>query len=305
MKIIILSSGLNDVVKGLVNSGNNILSIVDVLHRKGKTKINYNNTFVQFVAYCLSKITKRLANAMFLFSKEKKIPYRILKRGNEEYIANYIKKFNADLLIVYSIPMLIKEDIYNSTRLGAINLHPSLLPDYRGPNPYFWMYYDCVNKGGVTVHRINEGEDTGDIIVQEEFDICFGEDILTLQRRVINKLGIKLLLRSIELLGTEDFEGIKQPSKSPTRRARNLKNTDVDKLIDWKNWDVEKVWHILKGGQNSIKYLVKIPDLYKNTRFFVLGYKRVDTNDSPGMFRNNIEQPYIVCKNGLIYCRLE
>src|SRR6185312_10369836 len=52
-------------------------------------------------------------------------------------------------------------------RLGCLNVHPSLLPAHRGPDPLFWIFHDGDETGGVTIHLMDEGFDTGPIVLQE------------------------------------------------------------------------------------------------------------------------------------------
>lgn len=84
-------------------------------------------------------------------------------------LESWVKSLSPDLIVVYSMSQLLKENIYSIPRFGTINLHPSYLPEYRGPNPIFWMYYNMEKQGGVTVHYIDQGEDTGNIILQKRY----------------------------------------------------------------------------------------------------------------------------------------
>ena len=105
------------------------------------------------------------------FAKKEKIPYYYMNKGSDKNLENWVKCINPDIIVVYSMSQLLKENIFSIPKYGTINLHAGLLPNYRGPFPYFWMYYNTDKKGGVTVHYIDEGEDTGDIIYQEVYDI--------------------------------------------------------------------------------------------------------------------------------------
>ena len=83
--------------------------------------------------------------------------------------------------------------------MGIVNVHPSLLPRYRGPNPLYWVLDRGERETGVTVHYVDEGIDTGDIILQETLAIGPGDTEITLQRRSAT-LGAELLVRAVTLI---------------------------------------------------------------------------------------------------------
>lgn len=66
--------------------------------------------------------------------------------------------------------------------MGFINLHPSLLPEYRGMAPQHWPIINGESKTGVTVHYVDEGTDTGDIILQEEIELLPTDYVYDLQK---------------------------------------------------------------------------------------------------------------------------
>jgi hypothetical protein len=76
-----------------------------------------------------------------------------------------------DLIVVAAFSRILKARLIAAPRLGCINVHPSLLPRYRGPNPFYWVLAGGEKKTGVTIHYIDEGIDSGDIILQREFTI--------------------------------------------------------------------------------------------------------------------------------------
>lgn len=76
--------------------------------------------------------------------------------GCSESLERWIRDLNPDLICVYSISELLRENIYRIPGYGTINLHPSLLPKYRGPNPYFGILLNAEPESGVTIHYIDE-----------------------------------------------------------------------------------------------------------------------------------------------------
>jgi methionyl-tRNA formyltransferase len=75
-----------------------------------------------------------------------------------------------DLIVVACFPFILPAAARQLPRYGCLNLHPSLLPAYRGPIPIFWMARQGERQAGVTLHVMDEGVDTGDIVAQTAFE---------------------------------------------------------------------------------------------------------------------------------------
>ena len=82
-----------------------------------------------------------------------------------------IKALKPDLIAACHFRKLLKKNIIEIPLRGCINLHPSLLPNYRGLSPQHWPIINGDNETGISVHFINEGIDTGDVILQHKIDI--------------------------------------------------------------------------------------------------------------------------------------
>ena len=96
---------------------------------------------------------------------------------------------------------LLKENVFSIPKFGTVNLHYSYLPEYRGPAPLFWEYYDYVLNPGVTLHYMDKGEDTGDIIYQETDSINPGEKLEEVNQK-LSFTGSKLISKMMENLET-------------------------------------------------------------------------------------------------------
>ncbi|HHW59856.1 MAG: methionyl-tRNA formyltransferase [Bacteroidales bacterium] len=108
---------------------------------------------------------------------------------------NQIKNINPDFIIVVAF-RIIPDEIFKIPKLGTINLHPSLLPKYRGPSPIQWAIINGENQTGVTTIFLNEKIDSGPILLQETEPIYDNDNFLTLHNRLKIK-GAKLLLETI------------------------------------------------------------------------------------------------------------
>lgn len=109
-----------------------------------------------------------------IFAKLHHINYCYTAKLSSTESETFIRSTNCDLICIASCPQLIKENIISIPNYGVINSHDSLLPQYRGANPLYWTFYNWEKVGGNTIHYIDVGEDTGDILLQRSFDIPFG-----------------------------------------------------------------------------------------------------------------------------------
>ena len=93
--------------------------------------------------------------------------YQPEKIKNPECV-EYLKSFNADIIVVAAFGQILSKEILELTPHGCINVHASLLPKYRGAAPIQWAIIDGEKVSGVTIMQMNEGLDTGDIILRKE-----------------------------------------------------------------------------------------------------------------------------------------
>jgi folate-dependent phosphoribosylglycinamide formyltransferase PurN len=106
-----------------------------------------------------------------------------------------LRSFQPDLICVASFNQLIGESILSIPRCGTINMHPSLLPYYPGPNPWFRMIMNNETQWGVTIHFVDKDEDTGDIIYQSRIEYSETDDGKTLYDKVVDT-GASLMVRA-------------------------------------------------------------------------------------------------------------
>ena len=167
-------------LEGLYNSGHEILAVVT---NPDKPK---------------GRGMKLLASPVKEYALEKgfKIYQPIKVRKNEEFI-NEIKGLNPDVLVVVAYGKILPKEILEIPKYGAINVHGSLLPKYRGAAPIQWAVINGEAETGITTMFMDEGMDTGDMILKESTKI--GEDETTgeLWERM-SYIGSKLLVQTLE-----------------------------------------------------------------------------------------------------------
>jgi methionyl-tRNA formyltransferase len=202
------------------------------------------------------------------------IPYLYLSRDNKDQLITFLQAIHPDIVCVASLSQLLKKEVIDVPRYGVLNLHPSLLPKYHGPFPWFWQYYECEQEWGMTVHRIDEGQDTGPIVEQELFTVETGADIYDTMAKAA-PIGARLMLAAVNKIeaGTAQFTP-QPPHNYP--KARIVKRDE--KLIYWDQWPIERVWHVMRGTYPWLD-AVNYPETLRG-KVKVGSYEKSD-NDSP------------------------
>ncbi len=113
----------------------------------------------------------------------------------------YLKKLGADLFVVIAFGQILKREALDLPGISAINLHGSLLPRYRGAAPTNWAIMNGDRSSGVTIIRMNERMDEGDIILQRETAIGADDTNITLSE-ALSALGAQVLMEAVELIGS-------------------------------------------------------------------------------------------------------
>ncbi len=128
---------------------------------------------------------------------------------NSNLIRNKLVNVNPDLLISIHLRKILSKDIFSTPKLGAINVHPSMLPKYRGLSPQHQAIIHGDSESAVTVHFIEEGIDTGDIIIQKTIEIEKEDYIYDFQLKML-KTYKTIVIEAIKLLLSKDFRPIEQ-----------------------------------------------------------------------------------------------
>lgn len=134
-----------------------------------------------------------------------------------------------DMVVLVAFGQILPKDIIDGPPLGCVNVHPSLLPKYRGAAPMNWALIRGEEKTGVSIMRMDEGVDSGDLLLQEVTPIEPGETYDHLHDRLA-VLGAQCLLRAIEGLAAGTVRRIPQDHSLATLAPRLKKE---DGLIRW------------------------------------------------------------------------
>jgi methionyl-tRNA formyltransferase len=145
-------------------------------------------------------------------AKKHKIPI-IKSKGINPAVLEKIKRSNPDLIICVYFQHILGKKTLSLPRLGTLNIHPSLLPRYRGINPVFWALADGQTELGATVHFINKDIDCGDILAQKKVPIAphDTEHSLFLKCSIA---GAEILIKAIRDVQNKSHSPIRQQQES-------------------------------------------------------------------------------------------
>ncbi len=162
-------------------------------------------------------------------------------RKNEEFI-NEIKKINPDVICVVAYGKILPKEILEIPRYGCVNVHGSLLPKYRGAAPIQWAVLNGDKETGITTMYMDEGMDTGDMILKEKVEI--GEDETTgeLWDR-LSKVGGNLLVRTLNEIEKGNAPRIKQGDEFSLAPMIDKKMAK----IDWEKKTAKEIKNLVRG----------------------------------------------------------
>lgn len=183
---------------------------------------------------------KMIASPVKEFAIEKSIP--VLQPEKIREIKDTLEQINPDLFCVVAYGKILPQDILDIPKKGSINVHGSLLPQYRGAAPIQWAVLNGDKKTGITTMYMNAGMDTGDMILQEEVQI--GEDETTgeLWDR-LSKIGAKLLVETVDKI--EKGTAPRIPQSGEFTMAPML-NKEMAR-IDWINKNSREIKNLVRG----------------------------------------------------------
>ncbi len=186
---------------------------------------------------------KMVASLVKEYALEKNLPvYQPEKvRNNEEFVQT-IKELKPEIICVVAYGKILPKEILDIPQYGCINLHGSLLPQYRGAAPIQWAILNGDKVTGVTTIYMNEEMDAGDIILKEEVEIKEEETTGELWDRLA-KVGASVLVKTVEQIE----KGIAPREKQDINYTIAPMLTKEMAKIDWETMTTEKIYHLVRG----------------------------------------------------------
>ncbi|MBI3599369.1 MAG: methionyl-tRNA formyltransferase [Nitrospinae bacterium] len=270
-------------LKGLIKSGHKVIAVVTQPDRpKGRGR-------------------EILPSPVKVEAEAHKIEVLQPEKVREPEFIKRLNEYKPDCIVVAAFGQILPKDILNLPRYGCINLHASLLPKYRGAAPINWAIINGEKKTGVTSMFMDEGMDTGDILIQREVEIGENDNAGPLHDR-LSKIGSDVILETLDGLEKGTIKRIKQDASSATY-APKIKKEDC--LIDWSIGAKEIV--------NKIRGLTPVPGAYtyyNGKRLKITdavipprpplekgGWRDLKSGEVFEVNRNGIK---VICSNGLV-----
>ena len=176
------------------------------------------------------------------FSKENAISLIEPQNLFSEELKSELNILKPDIFIVVAYKIL-PDSIIAIPKYGALNLHASLLPKYRGAGPIQWALMNGDKKSGVTIFQIKPKVDTGDILMQKEVDIFNEDNMLSLGNRLCEH-GANMMIEVLNTIEEEgQVSGIRQNPKLATPAPKIRKNMT---RINW-SWTSQKIHNWVRG----------------------------------------------------------
>lgn len=158
------------------------------------------------------------------FALENNLPFIETENCNDSNIIKRLKEFKADFIVVASFGQILNEDLLRLPRYMPLNIHPSILPKYRGAAPIRRAIMNCESKTGVTIIKIAKKLDAGEILDQVRIPLT-DDDVYTDLFRKLSQLGAELLIKSIDLVKSGQFS-LKKQNDADATYATKIKNND-------------------------------------------------------------------------------
>jgi methionyl-tRNA formyltransferase len=162
--------------------------------------------------------------------------------ASEAGFVSMLSSLEPDVIVVACYGQFLKRNLLGVPRLATMNVHPSLLPKYRGASPIQWALANGDQETGVSVLHVTPKMDAGDILAQERVPIAPEDTYCTLEPRLAT-LGAKLLVRVLDGFREGDMQGVPQ-DESKVVFARKL--TKEDGRVDWSR-SAEEIRNRLRG----------------------------------------------------------
>ena len=184
---------------------------------------------------------KLKSTAIGQFAKENDLNLFQSSTLKSDEFHNQLSVLNPDVFVVVAFQILPKS-LIDLPKFGALNLHASLLPKYRGAGPIQWSLMNGDKTSGITVFQIMPSVDTGDILLQEKMDIFPYDNMLTLGTR-LSTIGANLVVNALDGIEAGSLQPIIQNNNHATHAPKITKETTI---INW-SWAADKIHNWVRG----------------------------------------------------------
>lgn len=167
-------------------------------------------------------------------------PFKIKK---DQKVLQQLKEIQADAFVVVAYGQILSSEILNMPKLGCINVHGSILPKYRGAAPIQWSIYDGEQETGITTMLMDEGMDTGDMLLKTVVPIDLTDNYYSLGEKLAIA-GADLLVETLSKLEKQEIKPIPQNDELATY-ARLINKSDYK--INWSSKSALEIHNQVRG----------------------------------------------------------
>ncbi len=284
MKIIVVGYGemFRSVISGILNTDNEIAGV-----------FRHENTIYNPLARFYNDIFHPSFD--YNFVKTQKLHEIKADSVNSKNFIKQVKELNADIIITSSWSEKFSADTINSPNVACINVHPALLPKYRGPNPYMQVILHNESTSGITFHLMTEKFDSGAILHQQQTPVYNYDTGLSLKQRCCKLAAkeVQMLLNDFD----EKFKNAKAQNEDIATYYPNILLKDI--ILDFNNETAQEIDRRIRAFTPWVK--CHIP--YKN-EFFIFKKHEISRETSaqrPATIIKKLDKSiYIVCKGGSV-----
>src|SRR5579859_74599 len=191
----------------------------------------------------LPVLQSSLHNSIVTIAWKRDIPVWEVASMSAPETINLFTQYRPDIGCVACFSLYIPRAILDIPRLGCLNVHPSLLPANRGPDPLFWTFHDGYRETGVTIHRMDDGLDTGPIVTQEKITVPDGVTYAQLEAQCA-ALGGKLLAQSLWQL----YYGAATLTPQDESKSSYLPfPAEKDYVVVAAEWEARRAYNFIRG----------------------------------------------------------
>lgn len=209
---------------------------------------------------------------------------------NDKSVEESLRRINPDVIVVAAYGKILPSEILNIAKHGCINVHASLLPKYRGAAPIQWAVLNGDKETGVTIMQMDEGLDTGDMLLVKKTEIDIDETSEELFNR-LSFIGADALLECLDMIAENNISAIKQDEACATFTRKITRDFS---LIDW-NKTAFQIHNQVRGLQNWPCATTVI-----NSKTFKIHKTKLCniTADKPGIVVDNKDDIKVCCGDG-------
>jgi methionyl-tRNA formyltransferase len=172
------------------------------------------------------------------------IEFYVSEDVNSDSFLKAISIHECDIFVSMSFDQILRKRFFSFPRLGTINCHAGKLPFYRGRNILNWALINDENEFGITVHYVDDGVDTGDIVLQRTYPIDDCDDYHSLLTKAYRECPL-VLYEAIQLIRSNKASRLPQKSVHPCGSVFSQRKPG-DEIIDW-NWSSREVFNFVRA----------------------------------------------------------